>query len=65
MGSYVLLMLKTWPAASMDKEAAYLESIVQVRGWGTGWSRGEGGGGGKGGECSSGVAAEKRFPVMT
>lgn len=37
VGSYVLLMLKTWPAASMDKEAGYLESIVQVR-------RGEGGG---------------------
>eukprot|EP00903_Cladosiphon_okamuranus_P015412 g14235.t1 len=30
VGAYVLLMLKTWPAASMDKEAVYLESIVQL-----------------------------------
>lgn len=31
VGSYVLLMLQTWPAASMDKEAGYLESVIEVR----------------------------------
>ncbi|CAM9473158.1 unnamed protein product, partial [Hapterophycus canaliculatus] len=30
VGSYVLLMLETWPAASMDKEAGYLESVIEV-----------------------------------
>lgn len=31
VGSYVLLMLGSWPPASMDKEAGYLESIIAVR----------------------------------
>lgn len=31
VGSYVLLMLETWPAASMDKEAGHLESVIEVK----------------------------------
>lgn len=30
IGSYVLLMLQKWPAASMDKEAAHLEAMIEV-----------------------------------
>ncbi|CAM9568539.1 unnamed protein product, partial [Pylaiella littoralis] len=30
VGSYVLLMLRKWPAASMDKEAGYLESVIAL-----------------------------------
>ena len=33
VASYVLLMLSSWPAPSMEKEAAYLESIISVRYW--------------------------------
>lgn len=31
VGSYVFLMLSTWPAASMDKDAQHLENIISVR----------------------------------
>ncbi|CAN0499584.1 unnamed protein product, partial [Laminaria digitata] len=30
VGSYVLLMLSKWPAPSMEKEAAHLESIISL-----------------------------------
>ncbi|CAM9252620.1 unnamed protein product [Ectocarpus sp. 12 AP-2014] len=30
VGAYVLLMLRAWPPASMDKEAGHLESIIGV-----------------------------------
>lgn len=31
IGAYVLLMLNTWPAASMEKEAGHLQSIISVK----------------------------------